>query len=148
MFFWTFTFFKQECIPVGCVPSALYHTGGGSVQEVSVRVVTVRETPSSSCEQNDWQTGVKTLPPATSFVGGDNGLHIPLLHLRKHNIPHPEQLDVLTKHQNLTPICGIQGITLSFTELLLRRTNDEILPQASRFDSQKESTSCPANMRL
>ena len=28
---------EQECIPVGCVPSALYRTGDVSVQGVSVR---------------------------------------------------------------------------------------------------------------
>ena len=36
-----------KCIPVGCIPPALYHTGGESVS----RFGSVRET--SHCEQND-----------------------------------------------------------------------------------------------
>ena len=110
--------FKQECIPVGCVPPARYHTGvsggggggrvsslsgglcprgspsvgiclGGSLSRavsvqggvsiwgglsggVSVRGVSVQgdlcpgglpDRPPSLCEQNDRQTGVKTVPP-------------------------------------------------------------------------------------
>ena len=48
---------EQECIPVGCVPSVLYRTGGGSL---SRRGVSVREIP--PCGQNDWHTPVKILP--------------------------------------------------------------------------------------
>ena len=58
---------KQECIPVGCVPSAAVAVcwGGGWPGGVSAQVVSASMhwgRPLPHCEQNDWQTGVKTLP--------------------------------------------------------------------------------------
>ena len=56
---------KQECIPVGCEPPALYRTGGGLLAR---EVIRVRETPCTPFEQNDRQN--ITLPK-TSFAGGN-----------------------------------------------------------------------------
>ena len=75
---------SEACIPVGCVPPACWpypsmHCAEGvsawgvSAQRrclprgVSARVVCVADTP---CEQNDWQTGVKTLPCRNFVAGG------------------------------------------------------------------------------
>ena len=86
---------EQECIPGGCVPPARYRSGGvcpvGGLPDrdppgqsppsrqrppgqrphsghVTCGAWWDRDTP---CEQNDWQTGVKT-SPCRNFVAGGN----------------------------------------------------------------------------
>ena len=85
--------YQQECIPIGCVPPALYCTGGlcpgGLCPEglcpggVSFRgVVSVSDDSPldrDPREQNDRQTNVKHYLPATSLAGGKTVLFI------KHN---------------------------------------------------------------
>ena len=78
----------------------------------------------------------------------ENTFILCILHFTPHynyTIFHPEQLDAFTKHQNLHQFVDLQ---VSSQSSFLRRPNGEILPPANRFDSQKESTSCPADMRL
>ena len=58
--------FKQECIPVGCVPPAPMTISGGG--RVSTGGVSAREG-CLPCEENDRQTGVKTLR-SHNFVCG------------------------------------------------------------------------------
>ena len=57
--------FKQECIPVGCVPPALYLTGGVSVGETPLN----REP--LPCGQTDTCENI-TLPQTTFADGNDN----------------------------------------------------------------------------
>ena len=62
----------EEFIPVGCVPPALYRTGGVSLSG-GIFVQGGRGLCQGDsfplCEENDWQTGVKTLP-SCKFVCG------------------------------------------------------------------------------
>ena len=70
---------RKECIPVGCVPPALCHTGetppwietpwkehgpetGMPPQKEHGPDRKWHHTETSSYQKNDWQTGVKTLP--------------------------------------------------------------------------------------
>ena len=73
------THYIQESIPIGCVPStALAVRGGGCLLQcmlgyvcrgVSAPMHAGIHTPR---EQNDWQTGVKTLPCRNYVAGGKN----------------------------------------------------------------------------
>ena len=64
--------YKQECIPVGCVPPALYRTGGGGSLSARWSLstgVSVRETPSPRGQTDDCEN--ITLDQ-TSFAGGND----------------------------------------------------------------------------
>ena len=54
---------RQECIPVGCVPPALYRKGGLPDREPPGQIPPGQKPPV------DRQTPVKTLPSQTSFAG-------------------------------------------------------------------------------
>ena len=65
---------EQECIPVGCVPSAAVAISGGGILSRGMSayggVCPDGLSAWGFCEGNDWQTCVKTLPFCNYYCGG------------------------------------------------------------------------------
>ena len=92
---------KQECIPLVCAPSAVVAVGVGVSATVHTGICLPQcmlgyvcpggvcpsacwdmsagggAAPHTPCEQNDWQTGVKTLPCRNYVADGSNRLALP-----------------------------------------------------------------------
>ena len=91
---------KQECIPVGCVPPALYHAGGVSVKRgwgslsrrgwagLSRGVLSQVDRPPPPRGQTD--ACVNITLPQTSFAGGDKkvSLHVEKVNAKASSLPN------------------------------------------------------------
>ena len=107
----------RGCVPRGCVPR------GACAQGVSARGVCpgvyVADT---SCEQNDWQTGVKTLPCCNFVAGGiflswyNSGRSDRMIYLRKTSIMSPcviQQRCILLSSRGTSLLYRVKSIYLT-----------------------------------